>query len=347
MLKNQYGIATSSATPVSHAEDAQPNETIHKGRRGHPPQISSTWKNNSGVQRGGPWTQFGIRGNGWRGRANPRSNRGGYHSNQKQGQAQPSIHHSVPPIATLPDAEYHISSSPSSSSSQITSSQPLMPDSPLIRENRLPQADKLSSDMPISSTPKFTERQLVDDYHWLHRSRSPSPKFPESSLKRRKIEHHPLHTTNSDLVMSQPIKSHPITEPIPPKTNKPLLPGRHRPVEDFAPISTQHSVEPPVSPIVSSILEVKQEPSIPSPARSLRTERSLTTTSCKFYPIPELCKKSCPGFRENRRVFFTEKMRELKRLGLTRIKSFFRYILSRISQMHTSMSDSPLGMMGW
>lgn len=101
MLRSQYGIAASSSvTPTAlHAEDAQPNEAIYKRRHGHPPQIGSTWNNNyrdSGIQRGGysgPWTQYGMRGNGnisRRGRGNFQPNRGGHHnSNPNQRHNRP------------------------------------------------------------------------------------------------------------------------------------------------------------------------------------------------------------------------------------------------------------------
>jgi hypothetical protein len=346
MLRNQYGVATSSsAAPVSHAEDAQPNETIYKRRHGHPPQIGTTWKNNyrdSGSQRGGysgPWTQYGIRGNNsGRGRGNFQSNRGGYNPNQRHtGQAQRSTHHSVPPIAAFSDAEYRISSaSNASSSSQMKPSH-----QPVIRDNRSQPHHKVSQDVPTFSPPTFSKRQPVDS-RWLHRSRSPSPKLPQSPLKRRRIEYQSTHVSNSgrneDSAMSQSVKHHSLTaEPMPPKTNKPLLPGRHRRFEGSSPIHNLSSPEPPVqvhteaiSPIVSNILAetstIKQEPRSPSPTYPHRTERSLITSSCKFYPIPEFCKKSHSDFKENRKGFFKEKMQELTRLGLTKIRAFFRYV---------------------
>jgi len=374
MLRSQYGVAaSSSATPASHAEDAQPNETIYKRRHGLPPQIGSTWNNNhrgSELQRGshrGSWTQYGIRGSrSWRGRGNFQSHRGGDNSNQRQtGHIQRSTHHtSVPPIATLPDIEHHMpqtsspwsSSSPPSSSQIKPTDQPSMPDSPVIRESRQLQTEphyKLPPDedevhvRPFSA-PSFSERQVVDEYHWLRRSRSPSPKLPPSSLKRRKIKSQHTHFSNSgrneDLAISQPIKYHSLTaEAMPPKADKPLLPGRHRRFEGSAPILAPHSLEPlvqvktvAVSPIKPNIpaetSSIKQEPRTPSP--SLRMERSLITSSCKFYPIPEFCKKSCSGFKEGRKVFFREKMQELQRLGLKRVRAFFRYVLPVISQVH-------------
>ena len=346
MLRSQYGVATSSsATPVLHAEDAQPNETTYKRRHGLPPQIGSTWKNNyrdSGMRRGshrGPWTQFAIRGSGSRrGKGNYQSNHGGHNSNQSRaGHVQRSSHPSVPPIATLPDIEYHTPlTSSSSSSSQITPShQPPVPDSSVIRENRLLQAEPHTvpneADAPHFSPPSFSERQMVDSYHWLHRSRSPSPKLPPSALKRRKFERQ-SNWGRSEALITQS------AEPMPPKANRLLLAGRHRRFEDSFSIPALHSLEPLVPQVqtgaVSSIepniltnLSVKQEPHTPSPARSPRMERSLTTSSCKFYPIPELCKKSYPDFKEHRKAFFSEKMQELSRLGLKSVNSFFRYVL--------------------
>ena len=357
MLRSQYGVATSSsvAPTALHAEDAQPNEVIYKRRHGHPPQIGSTWKNNygdSGLKRGG-WTQYGMRGDSSRrGRGNFQSNRGGHTSNQRHtGQVHRSTesHQSVPPIATLPDIEYRIPSSNSSSSSLKKPS--YQPDSPVtvIRENRLPQAEPQYKvvDKPTFSTPTptFSERQLIDDFRWLHRSKSPSPMLPQSSFKRRKIKHQPTYVSssgrNEDSVTSQSVKHHSLTaEPTRPKSfdNKPLLPGRHRRFKDSAPVHALHSPEPlvqvktavssTVPNIVAETSTIKPEPCTPSPGRSLRMNRSLVTSSCKFYPIPEFCKKTFPGFKENRRSFFKEKMEELTRLGLTKIKSFFRYVLS-------------------
>lgn len=374
MLRSQYGVATSSSvTPAAlHAEDAQPNEVIYKRRHGHPPQIGSAWKNNYGdssIKRGGyggPWSQYGMRGNSLRrGRGNFQPNRGGHTSNQRHtGQVHRSTdsHHSVPPIATLPDAEYRIPSSSNSSSSLIKPSH--QPDSPVtvIRDNRLPQAEPhYKVDEPTLSAPTFSERRVVDDYRWLHRSRSPSPKLPQSAFKRRKIKHQPTHVSNSgrneESMISQSVKHHSLpAEPTQPKSidNKPLLPGRHRRFEGSAPVHDLPSLEPLVqvktavsSTVPSSLAEtptiaetstIKQEPCTP-PGPSLRIDRSLITSSCKFYPIPESCKKTFPGFKENRKAFFKEKMQELTRLRLTKIKSFFRYVLP-VSPKYTYRSLS-------
>ena len=118
--------------------------------------------------------------------------------------------------------------------------------------------------------------------------------------------------------------------------NKPLLPGRHRRFEGSSPVHTPHQAAPlaqvktTVSSTVPNILAktstIKKEPRTPSPGPS-RMERTLITSSCTFYPIPEFCKKTFPDFKENRNTFFKEKMQELTRLGLTKVKSFFRYAL--------------------
>ena len=357
MLRSQYGVATSSSvTPTaSHAEDAQPNEVIYKRRHGRPPQISSIWKNNYGdssIQRGGysgPWREYDMRGNSSRrGRGNFQPNRGGHNSNQRHtDQVHRSIHHSVPPIATLPEVEYCLPSSSNPSSSLIKAS--YQPDSPVtaIRDNRLPQAEphhKVPSDGPTLSASTFSDRRLVDDYRWLHRSSSPSPKLPQSAFKRRNIEPRPIQVSNSgrneDSVISQSVKHHSLTaEPTRPKSidDRPPLPGRHRRFKGSAPVHALHSPEPQVQvkPAVTSTVPnilaekstIKEEPRTPSPVPSLRMERSLITSSCKFYPIPEICKKTFPGFKQNRNAFFKEKMQDLTRLGLTKVKSFFRYVL--------------------
>ena len=273
MLRSQYGVATSSSvTPTaSHAEDAQPNEVIYKRRHGRPPQIGSTWKNSygdPGIQRGGYntglWTEYGMRGS-RRGRGNFQPNRAGHNSNPRYSQVHQSIHHSVPPIATLPEVEYHLPPSSIQSSSLIK-----------------------PSDQSDSS---------ID--------------------------------------------------------NKPPLPGRHRRFEGSSPIHALRPAEPlaqvkTVSSAVPNVLAetstIKKEPLTPSPGPS-RMERSLVTSSCKFYPISESCKKTCPDYKENRNVFFREKMQELTRLGLTKVKSFFRYVL-HISPRCTNQSLTLLGMMG-
>ena len=365
MLRSQYGVATSSsvAPTASHAEDAQPNEVIYKRRHGRPPQIGSTWKNNygdSGIRRGGYsglWTEYGMRGNSSRrGRGNFQPNRGGHNSNPRYtGQVHRSTHHSVPPIATLPDVEYRLPSSSNQSSSLNKPSD--QPDSPVtvIRDNRLTHAvprSKVPPDAPTLGVPTVSEHQVIDDYRWLHRSSSPSPKLPQSAFKRRNIEHQPTNSgRNVDSVISQSVKHHsPTAKPTRPKSidNKPPLPGRHRRFEGSSPIHSLHSAEPPaqLKTAVSSTLPnmlaetstIKKEPLTPSPGPS-RMERSLITSSCKFYPIPESCKKTCPDYKENRSAFFREKMEELTRLGLTKVKSFFRYVL-RISPRctHESMT---------
>jgi hypothetical protein len=369
MLRSQYGVATSSSvTPTaSHAEDAQPNEVIYKRRHGRPPQIGSTWKNNyggSGIQPGG-YSGLWTRGNSSRrGRGHFQPNRGGHNSNQRYtGQEHRSTHHSVPPIATLPDVEYRLPSSSNQLSSLIKPSD--QPGSPVtvIRNNRLPQAKpryKVPQDAPTLDEPTVSEHRVDDDYRWLHRSSSPSPKLPQSAFKRRNIEHQPTYVSNSgrnvDSVISQSVKHHSLTaEPTRPKSidNKPLLPGRHRRFESSSPIHALHSAEPlvqvvtAVSSTVPNILAgtstIKKEPRTPSPASS-RMERSLITSSCKFYPIPEFCKKTFPGFKENRSTFFKEKMQELTSLGLTKVKSFFRYVLPA-SPRCTYQSLTLIGMM--
>ena len=360
MLRHQYGVTSSSATPVLHAEDAQPNEKIYKRRHGQPPQIGSTWRNNyPGIQRGGysgPWTQRGMRGNNWRGRGNFQSNRGGH--NQHTSQAQRSTHHDAPPIATLPDVEYRIPSSPNpSSSSQIKPGHQLV-----TVQTPSSQAEphyKVPLDVPTLSPPTFPERQPVDDYLWLHRSKSPSPMLPQSALKRRKVEYQPTHVVsdsrqNEDSVISQSVKHRSLTaQSILPKSNKAPLPGRHRQTEGSSAVSAApHSPKPlvqvqteAISPILAETASIKEELRTPSPTSSLRMERSLITSSCKFYPIPESCKKSYPGFKEIRKAFFKEKMQELTRLGLTKIRSFFRYVFTRISRC-INKSNCSLGMMG-
>ena len=352
MLRSQYGVATSSSmTPTaSHAEDAQPNEVIYKRRHGRPPQIgststTSTWKN-TGFQRGGHsglWTEYGTRGNtSRRGRGNFLPNRVGGNSNQRYtNQVHRSTHHSVPPIATLPDVEYRLPSSSNPSSSLIKPSD--QSDSPVtasvMRDNRLPQARpryKVPPERFTLGAPTASEHRVVDDCRWLDLSSSPSPKLPQSAFKRRNIEHQPASSgRNVDSVNSQSVKHHSLTaEPIRPKSidNKPPLPGRHRRLEDSSPLPSAEplvQVTRAVSSTVPNILEtstIKKEPRTPSPGL-FRMERSLITSSCKFYPIPEFCKKTFSEFKENRNAFFKEKMQELTRLGLTKVKSFFRHVL--------------------
>lgn len=144
---------------------------------------------------------------------------------------------------------------------------------------------------------------------------------------------------NEDSAISPSAKRHsPTAEPMRPKSidNKPLLPGRHRRFEGSSAVDAPHPPEPlgqvttavssTVPNILAAISTIKKEQRTPSPGPS-RLERTLITSSCKFYPIPEFCKKSCPDFKENRNAFFKEKMQELKRLGLLKVKSFFRYVL--------------------
>jgi hypothetical protein len=95
----------------------------------------------------------------------------------------------------------------------------------------------------------------------------------------------------------------------------------------IGPYKRRHGRPLQIGPIIpAETSTVKKEPCTPPPAPS-RMERTLITSSCKFYPIPEFCKKTFPGFKENRNAFFREKMQELTRLGLTKVKSFFRYVL--------------------
>ena len=108
--------------------------------------------------------------------------------------------------------------------------------------------------------------------------------------------------------------------------NEVIYKRRHGRPPQIGPYKRRHGRPLQIGPnILGETSTIKKEPCTPPPAPS-RMERTLITSSCKFYPIPELCKKTYPGFKENRNAFFQEKMQELARLGLTKVKSFFRYV---------------------
>ncbi|KAF9451169.1 hypothetical protein P691DRAFT_773365 [Macrolepiota fuliginosa MF-IS2] len=94
------------------------------------------------------------------------------------------------------------------------------------------------------------------------------------------------------------------------------------------PLSTKLTTPPQLSSVdVKSIPEdtpkpIKQEP--PDPAEVIIPQRRLVTESCSFYPIPDNCRKSVPGYKDNRIGFFRKECKRLQSFGLTKQKVIFR-----------------------
>lgn len=157
----------------------------------------------------------------------------------------------------------------------------------------------------------------VEIPEWLLRSRSPSPKLPPSPLKRRKIAH---DFTSQTLRIEPPLPSTPMGDNTTTNHKRRIpLPGRS--VTTSVAIKEEPKVNPEPTP------PVKQEVDSPPRAEPSTPVRKLTTESTNFYATPANCKKSNPDFAQNRRSYFSEKVRELRRLGLQKTKAFWRCVV--------------------
>ncbi|KAH9479832.1 hypothetical protein JR316_0008427 [Psilocybe cubensis] len=323
MLRGQYGTATpTSLVPVSHREDAQPNEGLTKQFRKLPPSIRSTAAtsrdttsiyhsgfgsrgrgNYSGGNmsqgrydhRGSP-LQYATRGNpAWRGRRMA-STRGTY-MNWNAGHTPMPSHIDVSSPSASSSSERTPSVGPRASSLQHG-----IDPGPSNRRTHS-TAFPVTSETP--ATPPIPEPS--QDRWWMHRSRSPTPKLPAAPLKRRKIDGQP--ETKPQATISR--------LPLPGRLPKPIISAREEPPV----VVKQEPVHVPIKhePVV------KREPLSPSPPpRAIAPERKLITESCQFFPFPETCKKSDPNFKQNRKAFFVEKNKELLRKGLKRTRAFAR-----------------------
>lgn len=70
---------------------------------------------------------------------------------------------------------------------------------------------------------------------------------------------------------------------------------------------------------------IKQE--LSDPWEIIIPERKLVTESCSFYPIPDDCRKSTPGYKENRVAFFQKEYKRLQGFGLRKRRVVFRFVL--------------------
>ncbi|KAF5362030.1 hypothetical protein D9756_002742 [Leucocoprinus leucothites] len=70
------------------------------------------------------------------------------------------------------------------------------------------------------------------------------------------------------------------------------------------------------------LVKVKREK--PEPTEVVLPQRRLVTQSCSFYPILDNCRKSVPGYKENRVAFFRKEYKRLQSFGLKKHKVVFR-----------------------
>ncbi|KAF9564925.1 hypothetical protein CPC08DRAFT_704984 [Agrocybe pediades] len=322
MLRRQYGAyrpnAQSSSSTGVHAEDAQPNETIDKRAQKLPPMIRTTQPDLFAFNQRGRGGYRGLgRGRGGSGNSHGSwEQRGGYaFRGESRGRGRGFY-----PRPSQPEHEPLRDNPTSSWSAGSTAQVQTSSFSRMDRSNETPRRDYTSLPKPMNRTSSPAHSQspytviseetasrmnaLGDSTKTLTlHSRSPSPDPLPTSVKRRKLN----HGENKMGTLSTPSISSPVkvwTSPM-------------------------KSVSPP--PPISAFQEtsgstdtyVKLEPRSPSPSAIL-PQRKLVTESCSFYPYPVECKSTVPQYKENRRAFFLQKNKELKRLGLQRTKVLSR-----------------------
>ncbi|KXN83961.1 hypothetical protein AN958_00605 [Leucoagaricus sp. SymC.cos] len=96
----------------------------------------------------------------------------------------------------------------------------------------------------------------------------------------------------------------------------------------FEPLETTHDFTLPSGPEKiekTSSVFIKQE--ILDPSEGIVPLQKLVTESCSFYPIPDNCRNSAPGYQDNRIEFFRAKYKELQSLGLKKQRVIFRCVI--------------------
>ena len=183
--------------------------------------------------------------------------------------------------------------------------------------------------------------------------RSPSPKLPPDPLRRRTPQDGPPIHPQVPKPSSSSNPSRPplpgrkrIVEEAPPEapplaqklkvmeaptrvTPSVVMDGSssHKPIPTSPKNQSNIDKDSFHSPIVSPpktlhpVATIKGEPSSPEPTAP---SRRLVAEACKFWPIPDNCRKSAPKYSDNRLAFAKEQSVELSKLGLKRTKAFFR-----------------------
>ena len=325
MINRQYGVAAPpSIMPVVHPEDSQPNERMPGRNRNLPPKVANTARpprfdrilSNSGQT----FSQYAMRGSGpWRGRGggprfssgrqdmqsrptyNPRDRVEDHRPRHPESSSRPrtyseSMVHSVskgPPA----NIESHLRAEHSEAHPPRTNYQspsPKLPPDPLRR--RTPQdGPPIHSQLPKPSRPPLPGRKRIVE--------EAPPEAPPPAQKPKVMEA-PTRVTPS--VVMDESSSH---KPIPPR-NQSKFDKASYPAPIVPPPKTLH-------PVVT----IKGEPSSPEPTAP---SRKLVTEACKFWPIPDNCRKSAPNYSDNRLAYAKKQSAELLKFGLKRTKVFFR-----------------------
>jgi len=313
MLRRQYGTnAPSTHSTGGHAEDAQPNETINKRAQKLPPMIRSTTTttqpdfNQRG--RGGYRGRGGGRASNWnqRGQWNRRGNwnqRGGY---TVRGE---SLWRGRGTLDGFPErGRRYEESSYSGNRRRSLSGSP--------EEFLRKDSTKRPGSPSILVTVSAQTSSAPPVANWMFRSKSPSPKLPLGSIKKRKLEHESeiQNEKQRRLRSSPPVEAGPsLNASSNSEGETSMTPPR---VDAFTKRPDVVKIEQ--SPVkLHKDITVKLEHRSPSPTAIL-PQRKLVTESCSFYPYPEICKNSNPQFRDNRKAFFMEKNKELVAFGLKR-----------------------------
>ncbi|KAJ3565029.1 hypothetical protein NP233_g7902 [Leucocoprinus birnbaumii] len=132
---------------------------------------------------------------------------------------------------------------------------------------------------------------------------SPSWKSPQLKIGSRISSFQPdpsIKREDSDFALPSPIKAEPTEAP-----------------SYITLLQSQDDDKQRVAPV-----EIKREK--PEVLDSTLPQRKLVTQSCSFYPIPNNCRKSVPGYKENRVAFFRKEYRKLQKLGLRKEEVVFR-----------------------
>ena len=335
MLNRQYGVAAPpSIMPVVHPEDSQPNERMPGRNRNLPPRVANTARpprfdrilSNSGQS----FSQYAMRGSGpWRGRGGgPR-----FSSGRQAMQSRPTYN----PRDRVEDGPHN----PESSSRPRA-----YPESRVHNVSRGPPANIESHSRAGTSNSPEAHPPWTD-------YRSPSPKLPPDPLRRRTPQDGPPIHPQVPKPSSSSNPSRPplpgrkrIVEEAPPEapplaqklkvmeaptrvTPSVVMDGSssHKPIPTSPKNQSNIDKDSFHSPIVSPpktlhpVATIKGEPSSPEPTAP---SRRLVAEACKFWPIPDNCRKSAPKYSDNRLAFAKEQSVELSKLGLKRTKAFFR-----------------------
>lgn len=163
-------------------------------------------------------------------------------------------------------------------------------------------------------------------------SNPPSP----SNLTVHRTASMPINRVKEEEAVAPPASSMPSPpkSSLPPKlsTAAPLIPVRVKTEDTDSSVPSHRPAKPqalPPSPRanitdapVDAPKPIKRE--LPDPSEVIIPQRKLVTESCSFYPIPDDCRKSVPGYKDNRVAFFRKEYKRLRSFGLTKRRVIFR-----------------------